>query len=414
MTWPHSEAVTLRCIASLVVSITAICPQRSARAQATGRPNPAARALVVSVIGRASAEVPCPPGAGVIVGASPSDVYIVTARHVLASQIGNCSPDSMRVVFSPGSADTVAARTFRQAEDLDIAVLVTRRPRSFGRDTTLALDRLGDPDRLRHGDPVTPMGCPRGECWTVPVSPDRVVGVDLVTSRIVFQSDFIGRGSSGGALFNQWWEVVGVVTEDEPPSGSAVSIDAVWAQLNTWRVPLTLEKRRIPRSGYAWTVDAMLLASVGRETAIVTEGRLPSARISLTRQVAAPLRWHASVTRLAPVSLNITAATAGAGVQWSFGRVSVRPFGEVGLATVEGRFDEGGYVVAGSGGDKYVPLWRQTSDAGFGVGGGVDLEAIVAPRIMVALMAAHWTFATPPRTRSVPDLFLGAGLRFAP
>jgi hypothetical protein len=69
-------------------------------------------------------------------------------------------------------------------------------------------------------------GCPGGECWGVG-QPDKVLVAGPGQPRILISSYFVAPGHSGGPLFNQWWEVVGMLTKLGNPLSEAIPIDSV-------------------------------------------------------------------------------------------------------------------------------------------------------------------------------------------
>jgi hypothetical protein len=73
------------------------------------------------------------------------------------------------------------------------------------------------------------------------VTPDKVSSRSGAT--ISFESAFIGKGHSGGALLNERWELVGMITADEPPDGIAVNIQSVLDALSQWDYPVSLNRR---------------------------------------------------------------------------------------------------------------------------------------------------------------------------
>ena len=341
-------------------------------------------------------------GAALIIGVDSTSVYLATAKHV---------------VFWRGLAVDVTARSFEDSTtripatiadtvpSLDLAVITIPR-QALAR--LPAMDRRGSSRDLRYNDPVTPMGCPRGSCWGVPAPPDRVVGVD--PQGIIFQSVFVNPGSSGGALFNEYWEVAGLITNDDPPRANALAIEDVVNQVLALRHPVSLRPPNVPRAGYSLHVGASLLVGLGAlSEELAPESRFPSGRLVATRRGQHhDLTWQVSALRLAPRNLQGTAVMAGVGVDFRWGIVTAQPFAEVGLGWVEGRHDLGGYWV----GAEYVPYLREERENGLAAGGGMSLLATVAPHITLEILAAHWAFKEPNGVPDFPGIFIGSGLRW--
>ena len=66
----------------------------------------------------------------------------------------------------------------------------------------------------------------------------------------------------------------------------------------------------------------------------------------------------------------------GTSVSLRTGRLGVAPFGEVGVARVNGRFNAGSYFVQSGGGPVAVPVWQTVTNDVIGVGVGA-FSAIV-------------------------------------
>ena len=364
----------------------------------------AAKALVVSVTTSFGDGSTAPYGAGIIVGADGNGFYIATAGHVV--QAGAGTP-VVWVTFATG--DSMQATVVQpRGPELDLAVLqVAVDPAHRQKWTPASWDRLGNVRSLRSDDPVSPVGCPQHICWEAPAPADRVVGVDRLG--ILFQSYFVGPGSSGGALFNQWWEVVGMVTHDDPPRGEAIRIDEVLDRVKAWKLPVNLRRPTVPRAGYLTSIGVAVLTSTSSSGA--SDSRAPSGRVTVERRVMQAVTWHLSALRLAPENLAITAGMGGVGLHLTAGRFALDPFVEAGFGHVEGRHDLGGYYVAGGGGSRYVPLWNRVVGDGLGIGGGAKLEAIAFPRTIVEITVGYWSFTTPLNVPKLKKLFIGAGLR---
>jgi hypothetical protein len=131
------------------------------------------------------------------------------------------------------------------------------------------------------------------------------------------------------------------------------------------------------------------------------------------RQASPVVSWHLAALRLAPENLAIAAGMAGVGIELRKGRFVLRPFAEAGFGRTEGRYDLGGYYLAGPGGSQYVPFWRQVQGAGVGLGGGIVLEAITLPHIVLEVTGAYWNFTTPDNAPKLRSGFVGAGLRWS-
>ena len=421
------------------------------------RPSPAVSTALVVRIDATFSGSAGEGGAGVIVGFDATNVYIATARHVVAP--GDSAPyqiaDVTRVTFFPGTdtvgvagrimvldsaylarahrmvaaaqrtgdASAIAAAVAQLATDrdriagADLALVTVPRPRSgvIAALTAQQMDLLGDPRALAFGDPVSPMGCPSGTCWEVPAAPDRAIG--LLPSQLLFQSSFVRPGSSGGALFNEWWEVLGIVTDRSPPTAVALPMTDVVELLAQSNVPVLLRAPRYPRSGYHVVAEMTFVGGMNQAAvpdSIGNPGRPPSSRVAFTRRGNSPWSMHGSLVRLAPVNLTINALMGGAGYLLYRDRYSLEPFVDFGLGRVESRYDAGGYHALGTSvvPARYVPLWKHEHQDGIGIGGGVELGYLLKPHLRVAAIAGRWSFGLTQHPPVLPALFIGGGLRW--
>ncbi len=271
-----------------------LCGTRRIAGQGGNVPDEA-KALIVKVVTYYQEGSAPEVGAGIIVGATATDLYVATARHVVRRDTV-----AQRIwVVLPSRDSAEAALVARARSRLDLAVLrVSVDSARWRRWTAYSWDRRGEPGSLRGNDPVSPVGCPQDSCWQAPAPADRVIGVDRLG--ILFQSSFVGPGSSGGALFNAWWEVVGMVTEDAPPRANAIRIDEVLAQVQAWRIPVTLKRPSLPRAGYRTTIGLLLLTPTSSTGAGTTRSGVPGGRLTIVHQVMSAVSWHVAALRLTP------------------------------------------------------------------------------------------------------------------
>ena len=131
-----------------------------------------------------------------------SDGYIATNRHVIADA------NSVKVTLYNG--DTYDAAVIGSDKDYDIAVLKIDA-------TGLQEVTLGDSSTLNVGDHVLAVGNPLGELTFsmsggMVSSVNRAINVDGTPFNMIQTDASINPGNSGGPLFNQYGEVVGIVS----------------------------------------------------------------------------------------------------------------------------------------------------------------------------------------------------------
>jgi trypsin-like peptidase len=350
-------------------------------------------------------------GTGIVIADRGDTIYVATAAHVVLD--AGEPVDSIHAYFYADCQKPVAARICALIDpkrDLDLAVLCVAASAAPGARPP-SLSRLGDVRRLGARTPVYPVGCPGGDCWGVG-QPDKVLVAGANQPRILFTTFFVAPGHSGGPLFNEWWEVVGMLTKLGQPLSEAIPIDSVLSAAcdpTCRRRENTLQSPFVPRGGYRLSLG--LNALVGT-AAGEPGGRFPPERANLIYRVNPLLELHGGSLRLTPQNLSVTGAMIGLGLNLpSQGRAWLNPFLEGGFGHVEGRFDAGGHYIASNGTNVYVPLWQQVKDDGLGYGVGVSLMYLAAPRTIIEILGGHWSFNRPAGAPGMPDIVWGTGLR---
>jgi len=145
------------------------------------------------------------------------DGYIVTNYHVVENA------DTVKVTMYDG--DTYDAKYVGGDEDYDIAVIKVEA-------ADLQPVVLGDSDTLNVGDHVLAIGNPLGELTFsmsggMVSSVNRAINVDGVPFNMIQTDASINSGNSGGPLFNQYGEVVGIVSAKYSSSGSGASVEGL-------------------------------------------------------------------------------------------------------------------------------------------------------------------------------------------
>lgn len=173
-------------------------------------------------------------GAGIVVGGDSKTLYIATANHVVRHGMDEAQTVWVQLRWKLG--EWKAAVLLDNADvDIDLAVL-SLDVSSLGLPVDgLRWDQLGDVSLVKKGDFVYSLGYPNGEAWRSFVTPDRVSQMSLTS--ILFESNFVGPGNSGGALLNDQREMIGMIRE----TGKALMIQAVVDTLRQWGYPVGLK-----------------------------------------------------------------------------------------------------------------------------------------------------------------------------
>ena len=180
-----------------------------------------AQQLVVMIDGKFGDESSI--GAGIIFDKRPDSLYIVTANHVVRRGTTEAGDIGVRLLKVPGQR--LPAKLLEKSTERDLAVLRVDGVSAFQSElASIRLDRLGDLEAVKVKDEVYTVGQPNAIRWNVSAGGDRITRVD---EGFAFQSSTVAPGSSGGALFNAQWLLIGLVQKDAPPFAEAIRIDTV-------------------------------------------------------------------------------------------------------------------------------------------------------------------------------------------
>lgn len=179
-------------------------------------------------------------GAGIIIGSGADRLYIATANHVVRQGPKKLEQVRVRLKFLPGQK--IEAEVLSDFDrDLDLAVLSVKGVQALAIPLEkIPFQLLGAAAGLKRGDEVFTIGYPRGKPWQVNVRPDLIA--ERIGDNLAFESQLVANGHSGGGLFDKDWNLVGMITADQPPNGVAVRIDRVLEQMKRWDYPVKLTR----------------------------------------------------------------------------------------------------------------------------------------------------------------------------
>ena len=255
------------------------------------------------------------PGTAVVFALTSEQIYLVTAAHVVRNK--GRSPTAIELRF--GGGDRVVRARLERFDDkgLDIAVLVVERRDTSGLDLEeLSFDRLASPGSVQRGDRVFVIGHRRA-ALSVNATPDRVSKVRGDT--IAFESNFVVRGFSGGPLFNNSWQLLGLMLSDDPPEVEAIAFGAIAAKLKEWGLPLSL---RLPYTQVS--AGSHVSCRIAADGVANCWGGLQFDEMQLfdERLAMAGVRW-----RSISVGKRNLCGIDDAGAAWCFGQNSVGQLG---------------------------------------------------------------------------------------
>lgn len=181
--------------------------------------------------------------AGIVVGYDPKTIYVATAEHIITSSEARETPPVTVRFYGLGA--TRQGRFFPKHETKDgedLAVVLIDRDDAVNK----VLDELNfamlpPVDSSPLNVPVTSIGCFGGTFWTLG-SKETLLASDRGYLHV--QSN-VNEGQSGGGLFNEAWELIGMPLDVGVDQISARPIGAVLNDLRTWGVPVLLRKRAL-------------------------------------------------------------------------------------------------------------------------------------------------------------------------
>jgi hypothetical protein len=230
------------------------------------------RKLVVSVraqvpgLGTEGSDTTWSRGSGIILGIRSDSLFVATTHHGIESVI-DAARAELDIYLQSGSPTLLPAtvRNFDRVHDL--AILVAALPSEILADTLgIPFSRAGDPQLLRRGDLLLPVGCPVPSSCQVPVTPSlfsSLNGPDLI-----FEANNITRGFSGGALFTQTGELVGMITRDRAPTLVALRLDSLVQITRSWGVPVNLTRPPMDPFAVSYSVAAVAAVLARRSSGV--------------------------------------------------------------------------------------------------------------------------------------------------
>ncbi len=185
-------------------------------------------------------------GSGIIFGMKNNHLYIATANHVVREGKQEVKEaQNIRVQLKSLPSRSLPAKLLQDRDiKLDLAVISVENFGATGlKVDALPFDRVGDPSSLKRGALLYSLGYPHKRAWTVNVQPDFL---SEANDDILYESNFIAIGHSGGALLDGSFDLVGMIRSDQTPYGEAVSILRVLERIREWKYPVNLGEPNEP------------------------------------------------------------------------------------------------------------------------------------------------------------------------
>jgi hypothetical protein len=193
-----------------------------------------AQNLIVKVIGDNVS------GSGIVFGQMGEMLFIATANHVVRR--GTQEAQNLRVGFKFWYQAIEAELLPPFDKELDLAVLLVdlknNKLDSQALSQHLPLTQLSYVSDVQDGSNLYPVGHPPGADWYIPKPPPQLHEVEGESIRFHFQCD---QGYFGGGLFNETWELVGMIVRFNPPVCEAISFERIQTALEKWRFMVSLK-----------------------------------------------------------------------------------------------------------------------------------------------------------------------------
>lgn len=175
-------------------------------------------------------------GSGIIIGASQTELLIVTNNHVVSGA------NDLKVNFFGGGTAPATIRGTNSGQDLAVIIVNT----ADVDETTMSMigvATLGDSDVLKLGEPIVAIGNALGYGQSVTTgvvsAVNREITMEDGTTGVFIQIDAaINHGNSGGALLNSRGELIGINTAKL----SETSVEGMGFAIPITQAKTTIEK----------------------------------------------------------------------------------------------------------------------------------------------------------------------------
>ena len=220
-------------VAVLLASSLLIFPAQSQLLPSQGKGAARAQVAMLKVNGAVAA--------GIVAGFDADKMYIATAAHV--ADLGSEPLANVDVRFE-GAPDVPRQGVFNSKFDPpnqgDLAVVVVNLDDSLrGFLNGLDFAMLSPVPLPPVGSPVTSIGYSDGSMWTSGTN-ESLLPIDR--GNLHFTSE-VGEGQSGGAVYNDAWELIGIALRSGEGTVYARPIEAVIKSLKNWDIPVRLTAR---------------------------------------------------------------------------------------------------------------------------------------------------------------------------
>jgi hypothetical protein len=161
---------------------------------------------------------------------------VVTANHLMRENLSEAANLSLEPLFA--TAQPVTATLTPDFDDaLDIAVLSVDNASEFP-----PLNHRTVTEELSAGTPLRTIG-QGGKAGTANIPETRAVLNYMDSQDIVLESPNLFAGDSGGGIFTEDWQLVGMLTQGDQITKGGVSLKRILEKLSRWGYEVDFEKR---------------------------------------------------------------------------------------------------------------------------------------------------------------------------
>ena len=216
----------------IVASDVGVFGQQGPQSQSNGKD------LVVMVKGKHEGILTF--GAGLIVGRDNSTIYVATAKHVIKPD--GVKLDGPQLAFLWAKERWLKAQVLdKEVDGVDLGIVTVDLPADRGAQfTNVRFDRVADMSSVVSRN-VYIVGFPDGKPWKQSIT-GNVLVEESTDDDLQFDSVYIRPGFSGGGVFTDKWELLGMIYGDDMPTGHAVAMQNLFKQTRGWSIPVALRK----------------------------------------------------------------------------------------------------------------------------------------------------------------------------
>lgn len=205
--------------------------------------------------------------AGIIFGYKNKRLYIATAKHSLLLGKKLIEKEKLLVQFRFLAGEKISVSNLEPTE-IDLAILTidleknTVPVKNYIKKKYLIFDKKGTTKNLKPGDNVYAIGHPHGNNWDISPEPDKVK--EVCTDRIIFKSDSVAVGNSGGGLFDEKLKLIGMVNLTRGLNAEAIPIEVLCEIIKKKNYPIDCKTViDIPPSAWIAAGGGVLLVAGG-------------------------------------------------------------------------------------------------------------------------------------------------------